>query len=202
MRCMHLIIGLGNPGDDYISTRHNVGFAVVEAFLNAQCTIQNGKWKMSRPLHAEIIECSVGNLRVILAKPTTFMNESGHAAAAIVKKYSPSLSRGDAQLVIVHDDLDLPLGTLRLSESGSSGGHKGVQSIIESLGTKDFLRLRIGIGPNATPDGRRIPAEAFVLKRFAKSERPRVDAAIAQAVEVLEALVRDGIDAARKEAQR
>ncbi|MBI4143108.1 aminoacyl-tRNA hydrolase [Candidatus Uhrbacteria bacterium] len=192
-----LIIGLGNPGKEYDGTRHNVGFNAVDAISqNAECKMQNAKWRKRTTLHAEILECNIADHRVILVKPTTFMNESGHAASALVQ--SCRLSTVDCRLIVLHDDLDLPLGTLRLSRGGSSGGHKGVQSTIDALGTNDFLRLRIGIGPNVTPDGTRIPAEDFVLKRFGKRERAIIDATITHAVKTTTILLRDGLSAAQR----
>lgn len=218
---LFLIVGLGNPGPEYDGTRHNVGREIADAISrNAECKLQNAEWRERKLLHAEILECDIAGQRVLLAKPTTYMNESGRAVVALmehVRLYGSTALR----LVIAHDDLDLPLGTLRLSQGGSSGGHKGVQSIIDALaasrantptlspsergGEKEgvgsngtnFLRLRIGIGPNATPDGHRIPSEKFVLEKFRKEERPLIDTAIARAVEAITILLRDGLPAAR-----
>lgn len=198
---MFLLTGLGNPGKEYDGTRHNVGFDVL-AVLAKRYALSLSKGEGSpftnkRLLHAEILECDIAGQRVLLAKPTTYMNESGRAVAALMKHvrlYGFTALR----LVIAHDDLDLPLGTLRLSQGGSSGGHKGVQSIIDALGTNEFLRLRVGIGPNATPDGHRIPSEKFVLEKFRKEERPLIDVAIARAVEAIMVLIRDGLTAAQR----
>ncbi|MDO8599030.1 MAG: aminoacyl-tRNA hydrolase [bacterium] len=187
-----LIVGLGNPGKEYEGTRHNVGFDVVDVIAKQQ----NCEFRAKSRSHADVADCTVADQRIVLAKPTTYMNESGRAVAALVKQFQIPDSR--FQILVLHDDLDLPIGTLRLTNSGSSGGQKGVQSIIDTLGTKEFLRLRIGIGPNETPDGVRIPAEDFVLKRFSKSERPTIDAAITRTVEVIETLLRDGLPAAQK----
>lgn len=192
---MFLLVGLGNPGKEYDGTRHNVGFDVVDAFASAHdCT-----FRAKSRSHAGVADCTIADQRVILAKPTTYMNESGKAVAAIVRQ---SAIDNQQSTIIIYDDLDLPLGTLRLSQGGSSGGHKGVQSIIDALGTPDFLRLRLGIGPNATPDGHRIPSEKFVLEKFRKEERPAIDAAIQRAVEVIGVLVHDGIAAAQLVANR
>jgi len=196
---MFLIVGLSNPGKEYEGTRHSVGREIVETISrNAECRMQNAEWRISKSLQAETLECTIVDHRVVLAKPTTYMNESGRAAAALAKKYALDLSKG-SDLIVIHDDLDLSLGTLRLSTGGSSGGHKGVQSIIDALGTKDFLRLRIGIGPNATPEGVRIPAEDFVLKKFQKeNERLLIAAAVAHAAETIVTLLRDGLPAAQR----
>lgn len=198
-----LIVGVGNPGTEYVGTRHNVGFEVVEVLAAKYgCTFRgNARWSalVARSVLSPFRTKTRKDDRVehvIFAKPTTYMNESGRAAAALVRNFRRAASGW--QLVVIHDDLDLSVGALRLSTGGSSGGHKGVQSIIDALDTDDFLRLRIGIGPNATPDGHRIPAEDFVLKRFSNTERPEIDAAIARAVEVIEMLLRDGFNAAQR----
>lgn len=222
---MFLIIGLGNPGKEYEGTRHNVGFEVVEAFRTAHLALGPfGQWRRRLGTRADIAEGEVNGTRVILAKPLTYMNESGIAVVALVQQFTNHHS----SFTILQDDLDLPLGTLRLSCGGSSGGHKGVQSVIDALtaahtptlspsergGEKpvpteasgegvgssgaDFLRLRIGIGPNTTPDGHRIPAEKFVLEKFRKEEHQLMDTAIQRAVEVIGVLLRDGLAAAQK----
>lgn len=190
MESPFLIIGLGNPGKEYEGTRHNVGRDVLDALAPSP------DWRARKSLHAEVLECDIADARVAIAKPTTYMNESGKAVAALISK--SEISSRKSQIVVIHDDLDLPVGALRLSVGGSSGGQKGVQSIIDALGTKDFLRLRIGIGPNETPDGHRIPAEEFVLKRFQPDERPIIAAAIARAVETITILLRDGLPAAQQ----
>ncbi len=185
-----LIIGLGNPGKEYDGTRHNVGFDVVDA-LAAQ---HDYTLRAQQRSHADVADCTIADHPVILAKPTTYMNDSGRAVSALISNLKSQISN----LAVLHDDLDLPLGTLRLSENGSSGGHKGVQSIMDALGTNNFLRLRLGIGPNATPEGVRIPAEDFVLKRFGKKERPTINATITRAVETTTILLRDGLPAAQR----
>lgn len=198
---MWLFIGLGNPGEEYVGTRHNIGRGVMEAISrNAECDMQNATWRERKSLYSETLECEIAGQRVILAKPTTYMNESGKAVAALVR--SLKLETVSSQLVVVQDDLDLSVGALRLSQGGSSGGHKGVQSIIDALGTKDFLRLRIGIGPNATSDGHRIPSEKFVLEKFRKEERPLIDTAIQRTVETITVLLHDGLAAAQQVANR
>ena len=191
-----LIIGLGNPGKEYEGTRHNVGFDVVDAVVkNSEFRIPNSEWCRRSSLSAEILEGTTTADRVVVfAKPTTYMNESGKAVAALIKQFVIR----NSSFVIIHDDLDLPVGTIRLSLGGSSGGQKGVQSIIDTLGTNDFLRLRIGIGPNETPDGNRIPAEHFVLAKFRPEERPKIDTAIARAIQTIDILLRDGLPAAQQ----
>lgn len=211
MAPQYVIVGLGNPGKEYEGTRHNVGFEVVDAY-HRRLFIEYGAvrvsgWSNLQRL-AEVASYRIDDLReVLLAKPTTYMNESGKAVAALVKKLQIQDSK--FQILVTHDDLDLPLGTLRLSQGGSSGGHKGVQSIIDALTvthtptrSPSFLRLRIGIGPNATPDGHRIPSEKFVLEKFRREERPLIDAAIQRAVEAIEVFLRDGLAAAQQSIHR
>lgn len=192
-----LIVGLGNPGAEYVGTRHNVGFEAVDA-LAASCHAST--FQVTPPLHAGVATCEVADRRIILAKPTTYMNDSGRSTAALIQKYfkTHTLQGADAQYcIIIHDDLDLPVGGLRISVGGSSGGHRGVASVLEHW-TFDFVRIRIGIGPNTTPDGHRIPSEKFVLEKFRKEERPLIDAAIARAVEAIVVLIRDGLSAAQQ----
>ncbi|MBI5798474.1 MAG: aminoacyl-tRNA hydrolase, partial [Candidatus Yonathbacteria bacterium] len=126
---MKLIIGLGNPGEEYIGTRHNVGREVVRGLSK--------DWKVEKKLFAEIAKHN----DIIFALPTTYMNESGQPVQLLVTRYALRVT----DLVIIHDDIDLPLGTIRISKNASAGGHNGVQSIIDALGTKEFTRLRIGV---------------------------------------------------------
>jgi peptidyl-tRNA hydrolase, PTH1 family len=186
-RTMFLIIGLGNPGSRYADTRHNVGYAVIDAFA------QMHDLSLRRSIRANAIRGvgTVGDARVVCAKPTTYMNESGRAARALQRQEHPDM------IVVVHDDLDLALGAIRISEKGSSGGHNGIASIIDALGTDEFLRVRVGIGPNTTNEGRRIPAEMFVLAKFTSFEQGKISASIAHTVEALTLLVRKDIDSAR-----
>ncbi len=156
-----LIVGLGNPGPRYARNRHNIGFQAVEALAEAHGL------RFSRTEHrAETAHGTVEGQRVILAKPQTWMNDSGKAVAPLVRFY-----KVDAQdILVVYDDLDIPLGTVRFRNEGSSGGHRGVQSVIQFLGTDAFPRLRIGIG---RPPGQMDPA-AYVLQDFSPDEQPLV----------------------------
>ncbi len=156
-----LIVGLGNPGPRYARTRHNIGFLAVEALAEAH------RLDFSRrEHHALTAHGRIGEQRVILAKPQTWMNESGLAVAALTRFYRIP----PEAIFVLHDDLDLPLGTLRFRSEGSSGGHRGVQSLIERLGSSAFPRLRLGIG---RPPGRMDPA-AYVLQDFSQEEEPLV----------------------------
>jgi len=179
---MILVVGLGNPGRRYQGTRHNVGRDVV-ARLAAECHVRLEDDGWARAARARI-----GPTTMILAVPETYMNVSGQAVHDLLRERR----RKPADLLIVHDDLDLPLGRLRLRPGNGAGGHNGLRSIIEEIGTAAFPRVRIGIGrPPAGVD----PAE-FVLDRFGADERPAIDAAVALAAEAVVAVARDGLAAA------
>jgi PTH1 family peptidyl-tRNA hydrolase len=176
-----LVVGLGNPGREYVGTRHNIGFAVLDALAGKRdCSLRN-RLKFG----GEVGETG----GVTLLKPQTFMNRSGQAVAALVKwlKLTPP------EVLVVVDDADLPLGKLRLRLAGGSGGHNGLRSIIEALGSEEFRRLRVGIG-------RREPVGAditnHVLGRFGAAERAAADAAVADAVAAIECCLSDGFTVA------
>jgi len=174
-----LVVGLGNPGPEYADTRHNVGFRVVE-LLAARA----GGGRFSRhKSNADVLEGRLAGRRVVLAKPRTYMNVSGGPVAGLVRYYG-------GELVVVHDDLDLGFGVVRLKQGGGEGGHNGLRSISTSLGTKDYLRVRFGIG---RPPGRQDPAD-FVLKRFSATERKDLDFAVDLAADATEALLADGLE--------
>ncbi len=158
---MILIIGLGNPGKKYEKTRHNIGFRVIDALEN-----------------------EISDENIILFKPQTFMNQSGKAVKSLIAyRKLPS-----ANLWIIHDDVDLPLGTIRVSQNVSSAGHKGVESIIRELGTKDFIRFRIGVQNKSKEN-----AESFVLKKFTKEEEKIIEKIIKKATEIIKEGLKTGI---------
>ena len=180
---MKLIVGLGNPGREYEHTKHNIGFEVVDLFCREVCA---GKSK--RQDFSIVAEGRLGTEDLILAKPQTYMNSSGTAAKALISRYDiPTES-----LYVIYDDFNLDLGTLRIRQRGSAGGHKGVKSIINSLGSQSFPRLRIGIGE--PPQGDDIVN--YVLSGFSSQEREQIDQAEQLALEALEIMIRDGIDSA------
>lgn len=169
MQKILLIVGLGNPGLKYKKTRHNVGFRVLDEFRKKQSF---PRFKLNKKLRVEIS----ASKKVVLAKPQTFMNNSGLAVKELVKELI-SLQRKEPSslpLVVVHDDFDLDFGEVKISENIGSGGHHGVQSIIDSLKTRGFKRIRIGIRPNyqlsITNYQPNLKAEDFVLKKFSKTE--------------------------------
>jgi len=178
-----LLVGLGNPGKEYRRNRHNAGAMVIEAFARSH------NLSFSRMQgHALLAEKDWQGQRLILAIPQTFMNESGKAVRALVKHFQAPLER----LLVVYDDLDLPLGALRLRPAGGSGGHKGMQSIIEHLGCQDFPRLRIGIG---RPPGKMDPAR-YVLQDFKRAEEPLLEETVARAVDCIHTYLREGLQEA------
>jgi PTH1 family peptidyl-tRNA hydrolase len=180
---MWLIIGLGNPGKEYRLTRHNVGFRVVDRLAR-----QQGIQFKRRRGGARIGEGRVGREKVVLAKPLTYMNKSGVAVKKLVKASGIPLDH----LVVVHDDLDLACGRMKIKEKGGHGGHKGVQSIIEQLGSTDFLRVKVGIGKPPDPE----EGADYVLSPFAANERALVKESVEQAVEAIEAIIVSGKDKA------
>ena len=188
-----LVVGLGNPGKEYEGTRHNIGFAVLDRLAEKFGCSFRSKWRFS----AKIAEAAAGDAgKVVLAKPQTFMNRSGMAVNTLLQwlKVEP------AQLLVVVDDADLPLGQIRLRIAGGSGGHNGLRSIIETLGgNEEFARLRVGIGRSA-PLGEDI--SGHVLGRFAPPERELAGQAVAAAVEAVDCCLREGLTEAMNQFNR
>lgn len=158
-----LIIGLGNPGPDYARTRHNIGFLALDRIREE---LAAPEFRPDTKFSAEISSAIVGEEKVILAKPLTFMNESGRAVRALLDYYKLEPSA----LTVIHDDLDLAPGTLKTTDSSRSAGHNGVQDIIDVLGTQDFTRVRLGIGRPAEVEGVCMPSHDYVLGRFSETE--------------------------------
>ena len=180
---MRLIVGLGNPGNKYTGTRHNVGFEVLDELAR--------RWSASRPktrFEAELREAAVAGEKSLLVAPQTYMNLSGRAVQQIVRFYQEPLEN----VVVVCDDLNLKLGQTRMRASGSAGGQKGLSSIVQMLGSEDVPRLRIGIDRNP-PE---MDSADYVLSRFRKDELPVIDQAVLRAANGVETWIRDGIDAA------
>jgi PTH1 family peptidyl-tRNA hydrolase len=179
---MKLIVGLGNPGPEYRETRHNVGFMVVERLA--------GRWRVEdqwrEKFDALQIKTAVGGEPVIIAKPLTFMNLSGHSVAATAAFYKIE----PADVFVVTDDVALPVGRLRARRDGGAGGHNGLKSIIQQLGTQAFPRMRVGVGRG---NGDRDLSD-HVLGRFEASERDTVSAAVLRAAEATEMFISDGIE--------
>ena len=180
---MKIIAGLGNPGAEYAQTKHNVGFMLVESLavrLNAPA------WK--EDFFSAITEVRIGGEKVFLVKPLTYMNSSGEALGPMLSYY-----KMDAHdLVVVHDDMDIPAGTVRIRKKGGSGGHNGIKSILTHVGSEDFTRVRIGIG--RPPAGWTVINH--VLAPFAAEDAPKIHTAIDYLLPAVECIVTDGVDLA------
>lgn len=174
---MKFIVGLGNPGKKYSSTRHNVGFAVLDNFAEDKSL----KWREYKDL-AEISLCD----DFLIIKPTLFMNRSGPAIMPLIKKYNPDFE----DIIVISDDMDISFGTLRIKKGGSSGGHNGVESIIESLGTDEFCRMRIGIG---RPPSDTVDAVDFVLSKFNQEEALKMKSVIPRASDAVSVFIDSGL---------
>ena len=184
MEPLHLIVGLGNPGAEYTKTRHNAGFLLVEK-LAARW---RADWKSERKFDARVARIKRNGRRVLLCQPRTFMNSSGEAVGALMNFYRLPLK----QLLVVVDDADLPLGQIRLRAGGSSGGHHGLESIEQHLGSREFARLRLGIGRRA---GAREITD-YVLSRFDRAETALVKEVLNRAASQAECWLNDGIQKA------
>ena len=174
---MKLIVGLGNPGKQYKDTRHNVGFMFVDNIVNKLGL----KFTLDKALKCEICQTSLNGEKVIFIKPMTYMNLSGDSVYLVANYYKVNYE----DILVIYDDLDLETGKIRIRPNGSSGGHKGIQSIINNLGTKDIKRVRIGIdkvSSNNTVD--------YVIGNFSKQEREIIDISIEKAIDILEDFLR------------
>ncbi|MGV9666084.1 aminoacyl-tRNA hydrolase [Nocardia niigatensis] len=182
-----LVVGLGNPGSEYERTRHNVGFLVADVLAERV----GGRFTVHKKSGADLLEARLDGRKVLLAKPRTYMNLSGRPVAALAKFFSVPAS----EVIVVHDELDLPFGAIRLKRGGGEGGHNGLRSISQALTTKDYLRVRFGIG---RPPGRQDPAD-YVLKPFSAPERKEVPVIVEQTADAVELLVRVGLEAAQNQ---
>ncbi len=180
---MKLIVGLGNPGRAYAGNRHNIGFICLRYFARQAGIHLDKKVCLSRTGSGK-----VSGSKVVLARPQTFMNLSGRSVSRLVKKFS--LNPGD--LIIIHDDLDLPLGRIRIRQDGGSGGHKGISSIINELGSRDFIRIRVGIGRPITPFIGEADIVNYVLSDFTPEERKIINEATPEVSEAIICLLTEG----------
>jgi len=179
-----LVIGLGNPGPSYAATRHNAGFMVVDLLAQRM----GGRFKAHRG-GVDVVEGRIGGTRVVLGKPKSFMNLSGGPTASLRDFFKVPVER----IVVVHDELDLPYGTVRLKRGGGDNGHNGLRSITKSIGTREYLRVRFGIG---RPPGRQDPAD-FVLKPFSSVENKELPFHVDRAADAVETLVTESLEAAQ-----
>lgn len=181
-----LIVGLGNPGPRYAATRHNAGFFVLDELAA----------RMSSAFKTHKARCDVAEGRLaqqpaVLAKPRSYMNESGGPVSLVSRFFKVAVGN----LIVVHDELDLPFGTIRLKRGGGEGGHNGLKSISSALGSKDYIRVRFGIG---RPPGRQDPAD-YVLREFASAERKDLEYLVDRAADAAEAVLAQGLTAAQNE---
>lgn len=179
---MIIIIGLGNPGEQYKNTRHNIGFMAIDKFAEKN---DFPKFKLQKKSNALLSEHIIGTQSVLLVKPQTFMNESGKTARELL---SNSESRS-GDVVVVHDDIDLEIGKIKISKERGSAGHKGVESIIQSVGNDGLIRFRIGISPE-----RDIEAKKIVLEKFKPEEQNLIDKVLDKTVNALELFIKDGLE--------
>ena len=178
-----LVVGLGNPGPEYAKTRHNLGFMLVDVLAERLQTAV--KREECRALIGRGV---IDNQTVELAKPQTFMNLSGEAISCLVAKEDRDVER----LIVISDDLAIPFATIRVRPKGTHGGQNGLRSIIDRLGTQEFIRLRIGIQPKHPVSD----AKRFVLENFGKGDAETVEKVLKEAADAVEAIIRDGVDAA------
>ncbi len=183
LQATYMIVGLGNPGREYRETRHNIGFMVVETFAKKH------EIKLAKVQNKAIIGIGkIGEKKVILVKPQTYMNLSGQAVSALIRFYKIPLGN----LIVAHDDVDLPFGVIRMRPGGGSAGQKGVNSIIERIGSQEFPRIRMGVG---RPPGQ-MDAAAYVLQNFHKAEQETLIEFLNRAAEALDCFLEYGLDTA------
>ena len=178
---MILIVGLGNPGKEYELTRHNIGFEIIDG-LSGSLESKS----LYHKFNSVAIESSYEDKKLLLIKPQIFMNNSGTAVAAFISLYGEEI----ISMMVIHDDIDIEFGSIRLKKGGSTAGHRGLESIAEKTGNNDFYRLRFGVG---RPPGRMDPAD-FVLRHFKKSEITGVELDISRSVDAIKDYIREGID--------
>jgi len=188
---MKIIVGLGNPGKIYARNRHNIGFRTID-YLAKLHSIGTSR----RQCHSQVGTDKIDGIKVMLVKPATFVNQSGAAVGCLIRTHNIAPS----DLIVIHDDLDLPLGKIRIRPSGSAGGHKGMSSIISSLSSDDFPRIKVGIGRPVTVDGTAISDEDkivdYVLSDFTPKEDDIIKAAIAQVAKAVKTILTEGVTAA------
>jgi len=183
---MILIIGLGNPGKKYIMTRHNLGFRVLDLFKRKN---NFSGFKFSKKFKSELSKGLFLGEKIILAKPQTFMNNSGKAVKNLVSSFKLQVSR----IWVAHDDIDLPLGKMKIAIGRGSAGHKGVQSIIDELKTKNFIRFRLGTKPKLSSPNPKI-IDKFVLKKFTKEEEKIIKETIKKTCQAIEFAIKEGLE--------
>ncbi len=193
---MKLIVGLGNPGEKYEKTRHNLGFVAADQLLEKLERVEKTFWEEEKSLKCQIKQIKFKDTSLLLAKPTTFMNDSGIAVSKVLNYYKID----PQELIIIHDDLDLPFGKIKVRFGGAAGGHHGVESIIEQLKTDKFLRIRLGIGHprdhiEAHAKSRNHEnVDEYVLGNITSGDRGKVKTMIGETIRIVEQLLEHGID--------
>ncbi len=182
-----LVVGLGNPGPTYAATRHNAGFFVLDLLASRV----GGSFKSHTRAAADVLEGRIAGVPAVLAKPKSYMNESGGPVVGAARFFKVPVE----ELIVVHDELDLPFGTIRVKRGGGEGGHNGLRSISSSIGSKEYVRVRFGVG---RPPGQQDAAD-YVLKPFGSAERKELDYLVDRAADAVEAVLRDGLTAAQNE---
>jgi PTH1 family peptidyl-tRNA hydrolase len=177
---MIIIIGLGNPGEQYKNTRHNVGFMAIDAFAEKN---NFPDFKMQKKSNALIAENILADEKIILVKPQTFMNDSGKSAKELVRNNQTE------NIIVIHDDIDLPVGKMKIIKERGSAGHKGVESIIKNIGNDGLVRFRVGIGSDKKTEAMKV-----VLKNFSPEEKKLVDETIQKTTEALNFFVKEGLE--------
>lgn len=195
---MKLVVGLGNPGEKYKSVRHNLGFAVLDE-LGKRFKGEGGSWKYEEKFKSEILDFTLNASRFTLVKPQTYMNNSGMAVKLLTTYYKSLVPRDRlpaTDIIVIHDEMDLPLGKIKVRLGGAAAGHRGVESIISALGTDQFIRVRLGIEPSS---GFIRQPERFVLEPFRPQEKSQVKHMIKQAVKALDLLLEKGLESAQNQ---
>ena len=179
----YLFVGLGNPKEKYENTRHNIGFMVIDKIAD---NFQFPKFDIRSNFNAQIAKGTIENKNIFLVKPMTFMNLSGKSVSKIARFYKIISEK----IIIIHDDIDIPLGKIKIVKNRGSGGHKGIESIIKETGNRNFIRIRIGISPLQKPKN----AETFVLQKFKKEENFLVNDISKETIKAIEMLLKEGIE--------
>jgi len=196
---MILIIGLGNPGEKYKNTRHNIGFRIIDKFSKRN---NFPEFEMSQKFKSLITEKTLLHKKIIIAKPQMFMNESGKAVRKIINYRLPIVNKtsinkfSNENLIIIHDDIDIVLGKIRISQEKNSAGHKGIESIIKEIGTKNFTRFRVGIKTASSEQrtANNIDVEKFVIQKFRKDEEEIIGGVIEKTIDAIAMYSEQGID--------
>jgi len=192
MKTNYLFVGLGNPGEEYVDSRHSLGRMVLLDFAKKEAEIKD--WKLDKKLKAQITEGKSGKNKFRLLLPENFMNNSGGSVKPLIKNKNEA-----HELVVIHDDIDLPLGRIKICYNRGSGGHKGVESIIKALKTNEFIRLRMGVAQTTTSGKLKKPADEdkfvdFIIAKFKPAEQDELKKVIKKAKQVVASLVENGLE--------